>query len=871
MRNFVPKTRNQDQNLITRVQGDMDGQPDFSGGMFDDGIKVPPNGVKYLTNYRSHGTYIEGRGGTKKHSTTTPPSIPGRTGYTYTSTVVGTTRTIVKTVGDDFSQTDEDNERFFVLDTGVHERITNYTNVTTITTLCATGSAANDGVAGWVRGRINARHFHKSQEKLVVMFDGYVYITDPNTIAYVRVFNISSEDPTSAFSRFAEFKQYVFLFNSNGIYKIDISATVPLMFKCNSYSPTVKVTDQNVSTQGVVTLGYPYGRRYIYTLSRITGVTGLRDRTTASAVIEQESGPVLADQATSYKDFGAVYSTRPIGDGSTDYGVLTGGALGASYDTAAEWAALGTNCTFTITLNGTAKNCSADMTDVLTMDDVAERLQVAMRSVFNTATYSSTATCDYSTDHFVITNPDEETTGSTPNITVTSAGVGGTDIGTAAMSCQTGAGGGTVTTPAYTADNVIGTLTVPVNSGGSIREKHWTHYSVYGTLDIGDNGYDPVNGLANPKELYIWLFDVHTMRAFTVDSVAVTSGIITLESGQVFAQNDVGATLSLADKTTGATTSSVISYLSDAAGAQVYTATSRYAVGTLVTAKTAQMGGFGGVTLIYGSQAVSGTETVGASTITRSVAGAGAAFTANDVNRIIYCEDGSEQHIVRFVSATVVEVAENATKTNKVFCRTPVSRNCSDQIPDSTAQYRAATLLLKNRFWEPLPSADLGTITSGFMFSALTTGRVINYSQMPDAYEYMVGYYNPAFQTTHVKDIIVDLVDFTDLVTVFCKNSTYEIPTNTFSSQTLEQVGEVVIIIAGIYPINEYIGAFAVKKTYRGDCIVITSEPGIRLFSGRGYGENIIENKIMDKLKAMQNRFLISYDPVNGMVFWGLN
>jgi len=761
-------------------------------------------------------------------------------------------------VGASFEQADEDNARFFVFDDNTQERIINYVGTTSVETLCASGSATKTCTAGYVRGGMKASYYHRSQNKIVVMFDVYVYITSPITISYTRVFNLSGEDPTATATQIDEFKQFVFLFNANGIFKIDLTATVPLMYKINGNCPGVRIVDQNITTQGVIDTTKPYGRKYIYKMSRITGVTGLRDRTTSNAVVEQESGPVLASAVAAYKDFGTAYGARPIGNGSTFYGVLTGGALGGSYDTASEWAVLGNNCQFTITVNGSAKSVTCDFTDVLTMDDVATRIQIGMRSIFTTTSYASTVLCDYVTDHFVITSPDESGT-----VTVTTAGASGTDIGTAAMSCQSGTG--TVTTPAYATARTIGTLRIPFDASGGV-EKHWTHFSVYSTLEIGKYGYDPVNGLANNKENYIWLYDIHVGRAVTA-AVTVTSGLITLNSGELFTQKDVGGGLLLEDGTTD-----TIQYLCDSGGTRVYTETSRYAIGDTVTAKTAQSCCFSGARVITATQAVSGTETTGASTITYVTGGPASNFVAADINRTISCEDGSEQHIVRVIDSTHVEVAESATKTSKAFTIAETYRLISDDVPDETLRYRASKkeFLLQNRLWEPLPACNKGVISSGFMFTAITTGRDINYSQMPETLEYMVGYQNPDYQIVSAKDLIVDLVRYPDLVAVFCKNSTYEIPTNTFSTQKIEQVGIVVAIISGLVMVSDSIGAWAVKRTYRGETIVITPEPAIRIFSGRTYSENLIESKMMTKFKGYANTFTISFDPINGLNFWAL-
>ena len=51
---------------------------------------------------------------------------------------------------------------------------------------------------------------------------------------------------------------------------------------------------------------------------------------------------------------------------------------------------------------------------------------------------------------------------------------------------------------------------------GYYSAAHFTHLSLYGTLDIGSNGVDPVSGLGNNREIYAWMSDVEmTQHQFT--------------------------------------------------------------------------------------------------------------------------------------------------------------------------------------------------------------------------------------------------------------------------------------------------------------------------------------------------------------------
>ena len=91
---------------------------------------------------------------------------------------------------------------------------------------------------------------------------------------------------------------------------------------------------------------------------------------------------------------------------------LTGGTAATSDYTT--WAAV-TDATFNITIDGTSRAVTVDFTEVLSMDDVATKIQQAIRALT-----SGLETVVWSTNHFVISSVN---TTSSSAITVTSARV----------------------------------------------------------------------------------------------------------------------------------------------------------------------------------------------------------------------------------------------------------------------------------------------------------------------------------------------------------------------------------------------------------------------------------------------------------------
>lgn len=61
--------------------------------------------------------------------------------------------------------------------------------------------------------------------------------------------------------------------------------------------------------------------------------------------------------------------------------------------------------------------------------------------------------------------------------------------------------------------------TVAFNGIQSQASPHYTHISLYATMDIGVNGIDPVTGSGNNREIYIWVADIEISQATFSDTV----------------------------------------------------------------------------------------------------------------------------------------------------------------------------------------------------------------------------------------------------------------------------------------------------------------------------------------------------------------
>lgn len=264
-------------------------QHNFSGMTWKDGPAhlVPPNGIRYLENLLNRGDRIDTRGGSKLWSDESLPSAPGRTGYSTTSTVSGSERTITATVGT-FLTADETLGWFFVHDDGAREPITEFVSNTVIKTYTE-DSAAKTSTAGYLTGKVNCFYHHETQNKFVLHIDRRIFVSDATTLSWEQVVFIGAKDtPEDAWSNGDAFADKFILFNSNGMYSLDLLVLNPTYYyRINSAAPSSQMTTSGDEDYDI------YGRRRTYTMARLTG-DGVRDSYTSGVVREHEGPPCLS-------------------------------------------------------------------------------------------------------------------------------------------------------------------------------------------------------------------------------------------------------------------------------------------------------------------------------------------------------------------------------------------------------------------------------------------------------------------------------------------------------------------------------------------------------------------------------------------------
>lgn len=815
MRNFIPRTAKQNENLITRKQPE--GAP-FAGGMYGDlpASTIPDNAIADSVGYIPFPKRLEPCGGCVEWSDLVLPTLPGRTGYA----IVKHGYIITKSAGTDFSDSDVGN--WIVHDDGGNDRIEAVISTNQVRVKNSTARAASTAAA--VRGPVNGRYYHRAQNKILLHIDTRLFYTTPELISYTQCYCISYRDLANSASEMDELGNDIVIFNANGIFKVNILPNDITYYKTNTPIPTELITGVSKSP------AKPYGYKYTYTMSSIAGTGQARNRLTSGSYPIHETGSCKNNDELI--DYGTIWASRPVGDESSTYEILTGDTLVTPYDVPSGWSGI-SNGQFEIAIDETPYNIAADFSGVTSMPEVAERIQNGLRA-FNTV-----ITCEYVEDHFVITNPAEGGT-----LSETSAGNAGTDIGTSAMKCEDGTG--TVSQPTYTEHIDVATLVIPLDLADDTPERHHTHYSIYRSLDTGINGI----GAGNNEEQFVWVNDIPVAKSF----IAYRTGdVVTLTNGD-FEPADEGCRLRFAD----GTEVTIKKYVA------------------LHAAQTEDSGTINSQAAAIGGSSLRSTPirvfevSQSAQELWRTD---GDTFSADDVGKTLFLSNGTEVHIIDYIDANTVTVLESQTVLNVGACMDPTCRAFKDTVSDETLRARITDLSLLHRFNEPLPdeACNVGVLVPGFVFAALRGDTKIYYGAIPLKKEYLIGYYNPV-QYTVVKDGIQKMSQFPNVVAVYCQHSTYTIPVNTFTALDINSIIQAVLI-SGQSCIDEQIGvrcAGAVCRLPNGSDWMVTAEPAIRIFDGSQFSQNLGADRVMKKLLQIAAGSIYAfYDPYNGISLFG--
>jgi hypothetical protein len=288
-KNVTPSTNKQDTKNNAPFVFDS-----FSRGTIQD----PPAGeindcLADSTNLTIYPGFYEGRTGCKLFTNIPFPHIEGRSGYS--AHKVG--NHVISDSGNIFTMADVGNYWCWG---SVYELITDYVDAQTIE---VESSDYYSGVSCSVMGALNAFFWHNSIKQWVIQIGTEIYTADWDIPSWQKLLIISRDTPFNSSSDYAEYRDYSFLFNGNGLYKNEIDVSYPIAYRVNLDPPNIRLESTPYF------LGATARFKYLYSAARLTRESGIVSRQTPS-VIAVETGTNVAD--IDNIDHNEVYVSNPI-------------------------------------------------------------------------------------------------------------------------------------------------------------------------------------------------------------------------------------------------------------------------------------------------------------------------------------------------------------------------------------------------------------------------------------------------------------------------------------------------------------------------------------------------------------------------------
>ena len=805
--------------------------------------EIPNSAVAYIRNLILYGPYMEVRPGTSLWSDQNIPSpdetdaiisgggrpisaLPSPTGRdNYVLSKDG--KTVTRQSGQEF--TVNDILSWILWPDGLRDLIVGWIDGDNVQVFQDTVHAASteENPARLQRPMNCTPHWHNESRKLFFFIGEEVYYTDYLVSNFIKV-PILGAYPYNAKSTFDENKGFVYLFNYNGIFQIDTLTTPIEMYKIND--EVLKNEIVNIEGNDVRNIG----RRYLYCGVRLGG-TGNRNRGSEGAVLKKETGSNKVDKANQYNDYKEIYYQSQLEDSTGE--VYTEVVGVTPTNDIHDFTALD-DAAFDMDINGLGpREIRTDLTNSNSFDDVAQAIEDQLNIVYSDSPVACQCRWDNDNQLFRIN-------GGTRNgnfAGTAGAPAGGTDI--------SGAGYLAMTLALATLENIPSSHVV----GSDVEEAFrlptlytWmTHYSVYCTRNVNDEAINP--------EQYSWNEDVPVAKALTASVTAL--GIINVSDGELELM-DVGCKLRFENgveyfiRVVNGPTEGRVNYIGGPAVEPVEEQACAIGGGRVMRATQ------------YEDEVYTESEDF---------------FEPDDLERPIFWADGTVSIVKRYLSNRKVKVWNGGEKPWQAITIEPIGRNFNDILTDNQLLYRAKEFPLRNRFWTAMPSYGLGAVVHGFMFEAPINGREIAYCQMPIGFEYLSGHHYAPYQIEPVKDAIRKISEYPDRLVIYCTNSTRKIVTSDIREAKTPEVGELIAVITGVTIIDPDIGIKdrgGVRPIEGGREIVVTSEPGVRIFDGFKYSQNLLidpdgKSFILKDIQRLQLQLASLYEPKLGYVFWG--
>lgn len=392
-------------------------------------------------------------------------------------------------------------------------------------------------------------------------------------------------------------------------------------------------------------------------------------------------------------------------------------------------------------------------------------------------------------------------------------------------------------------NHTVGVMTLPDGITGI------THFPLYRSRNIGENSGGSgvsINSVGNRRDYLLWVADVPVAKSFVINT-STTPGTGIIVSGNKFVYGDATCTL----KDTAGNTATI----------SAYTDADHVTLGVGLASGTAIYCSIGGGRVMKCSQS--------GNVVTRSL---GDTFSTTDKGLLLFISDGTYRHVVKYLTANTVEVAEDGNFTDLAVTLKPLSGNFSrswnDTVPDDPQgdgriswydiELRSNDNYVPRRFFEPIPSCDIGVIDNGFAVCAKRGYSDYWYSQIGDKL-YNLGYFINPEQTKKVAGAIQYLALFSNKVVIVTDKTTIELITTSSTNAGRTTVGENIFQLPEPNTIDPKTGIKSwqsvVFKSVKATLYMfaLCNDNAYRYFDGNSWGEDV---SIINGLDAVSKKYL---------------
>lgn len=392
------------------------------------------------------------------------------------------------------------------------------------------------------------------------------------------------------------------------------------------------------------------------------------------------------------------------------------------------------------------------------------------------------------------------------------------------------------------------------------EDLHWTHYSLYRTLDVGINGKNAHDNSINSIGQFYHVDDVPIVKSMNVKRSGTKELTVARGYGvpQVY---DIGATIRVWD-TSNVAHDYTISAITD----NLIETVENLDGGISATAAVASIGGYNGFIC----------TSTGANVLYYSV---GHKPTAAELGKSLFFANNQDPVIITAVNTSTGDVTVDRTiATATYYCsHTPIGRTFYDATTDAELRVRSA-FFLKQRYFLPVDNWTIGACSNGFIVGAISGNHDMQYSETGN--KEWAGYYNSGLQYDHVEDQILAISVVNDVFVVYCKENIFVYDTKDMterSSRTEDptagtQLGELpILVFNGRVPIKGT-GIYdrgALQKDKNGNDMFLTNKNEIVVFNGSQLSENMIAGRIMKKITKLQRLTSSAYSRTYGYLLFG--